>query len=79
MGTRRVAGDGIAADANARALLGNFTAGLRRRLSPRRACLLDRLSTFWLARIVYRRRAAGVPGHLHSRSCSGVASVATPA
>src|SRR5438445_4519182 len=77
MGARRVAGDGIVADANARAVLGNFTTGLRRRVSARRAGLLDRLSAFRLARIVCRRSAAGISRDLHSRSCSRIPSVGT--
>src|SRR5438477_12256223 len=77
MGARRVARNGIVADASPWTLLGNFTTRLRGWLSPRRAGLLDRLSALRLARIVYRRRVARFSGDLHSRARSGIAGLAT--
>src|SRR5438105_6532304 len=77
MGARRVARNGIVADASPRTLLGNFTTRLRVWLSARRAGLLDRLSALRLARIVYRRRVARFSGDLHSGARSGIAGLAT--
>src|SRR5882724_3463553 len=79
MGAGRVIGNGIASDAGPRALLGNSPTRLRGGLPARGAGLLDCFSAFRLARIIYRRRTAGVFGDLHSRACSGIAGVATRA
>src|SRR5437762_7596199 len=79
MGTGRIIGDGIAADASARTFLWNFAARVCGRLSARGAGLLDCVSAFRLARIIYRRRVAGTFGDLHSRARSGIAGVATRA
>src|SRR6266446_4427519 len=79
MGAGRVIGNGIASDAGPWALLGNSPTRLRGGLSARGAGLLDCVSAFRLARIIYRRRTAGVFGDLHSRACSGIAGVATRA
>src|SRR6266436_8701493 len=79
MGAGRVIGNGVASDAGPRALLGNSPTRLRGGLPARGAGLLDCFSAFRMARIIYRRRIAGVFGDLHSRTCSGIAGVATRA
>src|SRR3989440_8636105 len=77
MGARRVARNGIVADASPWPFLGNFTTRLRGWLSPGRAGLLDRFSTLRLAWIIYRRRAARFSGDLYSRARSGIGGLAT--
>src|SRR2546421_12133876 len=79
MGARRVISNGIAADASTRIVLGNSSTRLRSGLFAGGAGLLDCVSAFRLARIVYRRRVAGIFGDLHPRARSGIAGVATPA
>src|SRR5438067_2378227 len=77
MGLGRVPRNGIATDPGARTVLWDFTAGLRIRLSARGAGLLDCLSNVRLARSLHRGRVARPARHLHSRTSSGVAGLAT--
>src|SRR5882724_5005 len=68
MGTGRVARNGIAADANTRAVLRNSAAGLRGWLFARSLGLLGGVSALRLAWIVCRWCVTGVARGLHSRA-----------
>src|SRR5438128_4601239 len=75
MGPRRVARNGIVANARAWFVLRNFATRLRLWVSPGRSGLLDRLPNFRVARVVCRGRIAGAARYLYSRACTGVAGL----
>src|SRR5437764_9187480 len=77
MGPGRVARDGIVADANARSVLGNFATGLRLRLSPGCASLLDRFSHFWLALSIFRGSVAVAARYIYSCARASVSGLGT--